>query len=135
MAENMVVKEPLTADMVDAGEELTRKLDDLRVPTTAALWLFDPEINDDWRLLFASPDVDEKGRRHVYGQIYLALEQLGDKAAAIPFLAIGLLEADAELVRRLRTAVRTGEDISRIRFRKRVADGHYIEDALIYRVT
>ena len=134
MAENMVVKEPLTADMIDAGEELIRKLDDLRVPTTAALWLFDPEVNDDWRLLFASPDVGEKGPLAVYRQIQLALEQVGDKAAAIPFVAIGLLDADAELVRRLRTAVRTGDDISRIRFRKRIADGHYIEDALIYRV-
>ena len=135
MAERVVVKEPLTADMIDAGEELVRKLDELRVPTTAALWLFDPEMNDDWCLLFASPDVGAKGPLHVYRQIQVALEQLGDKTAAVPFLAISLLDGNAELVQRLRVAVRTGAGISRIRFRKNVADGHYIEDALIYRVT
>lgn len=134
MAENIVVKEPLTADMIDAGEELIRKLDDLGVPTTAALWLFDPEVNDDWRLLFASPDVGSKGPLHVYRQIQVALEQLGAKATGVPFLAIGLLDGNADLVRRLRGAVRTGAGVNRIRFSKRVADGHYIEDALIYRV-
>lgn len=135
MAENLVVKEQLTADMIDAGEALTRKLDHLRVPITAAFWLFDPEIHDDWRLLFASPDVDEKGRQHVYRQIYRALEQLGDNAAVIPLFGIRLLDGSEKLVRQLQTAVRTGAGISRIRFRKNVADGHYIEDALIYRVT
>ena len=130
----MVVKEPLTADMIDAGEELIRKLDDLGVPTTAALWLFDPEVNDDWRLLFASPDVGSKGPLHVYRQIQVALEQLGAKATGVPFLAIGLLDGNDDLVRRLRTAVQTGADVKRIRFSKRVAEGHYIEDALIYRV-
>lgn len=103
------------------------------MPTTAALWLFTLEDNE-WRLLFASPDVDSKGPLHVYRQIQVALDQLGDTATAIPFLAISLLDGNAELVRRLRTAVRTGAEISRIRFSKNIADGHYIEDALIYRV-
>jgi hypothetical protein len=35
------------------------------------------------------PDVGEKGPLAVYRQIQLALDQVGHKAAAIPFLAIG----------------------------------------------
>jgi len=135
VAENLVVKEPLTADMIDAGEALTRQLDSLGLPITAAFWLFDPERSDEWCLMLASPDVATKGSQHVYLQIYLALEQLGDKATAIPLFGVRLLDGSDKLVRQLQTAVRTGAGISRIRFRKRVADGHYIEDALIYRVT
>ena len=39
------------------------------------------------------------------------------------------------VIKALRATVRTGADIERIRYRKNVADGHFIEDALIYRST
>lgn len=55
-----MVKEQLTPAMVDAGADLTAKLDELGVPVTSALWLFVSDINE-WRLLFASPEVSEKG--------------------------------------------------------------------------
>ena len=133
MAENTVVKDQLTDAMVEAGAELTRKLDEAGLLTNAALWLFVPEINE-WRLLFASPEVSAQGPRQVYEQIRLALEQLRDKASAAPLSVIGLLDQDAELVKLLKTAIRTGSGIDRIRFSKNVINGHFIEDALIYRV-
>ena len=61
------------------------------------------------------------------------LAELGDKAAAVPFSMIGHLHADAELVRQLRDGLSTGPVIKNIRFHGAVS-GHYIEDALIYRV-
>lgn len=128
-----MVKEQLTSGMIDAGAELVRKLDELGLVLTAAFWFFMPEINE-WRLLFASPDVSQKGPRDVYARIQLAIDQLGDSASAAPLSAIGLMEADAELVKVLRTAIRTGSDVSPIRFSKNVVDGHFIEDALIYRI-
>lgn len=133
MAENTVVKDQLTDAMVEAGAELTRKLDQVGLHTDAAFWLFMPETNE-WRLLFASPEVSTQGPRSVYKQIRLALQQLGDKASATPLSVIGLLDDDAELIRLLKIAIRTGPDISRIRFSKNVINGHFIEDALIYRV-
>ena len=134
MAENTVVKEQLTDSMIQAGVELTRKLDDIGLPSSVALWLFDVEVNE-WRLLFASPEVSTRGPRHVYKQIGLALQQLGEKAAAAPLSVIGLLEEHAELVKLLRIAIRTGPSIGHMRFSKNVINGHFIEDALIYRVT
>jgi hypothetical protein len=133
MAENAVVKEQLTDAMVEAGAELTRKLEESGMQTTAALWLFDPEINE-WRLVFASPEVSAEGPRKVYERIRLALEELGDKASAAPFSVIRLLDPNAELVKLLKTAVRTGSGVGRIRFSKNVINGHFIDDALIYRV-
>jgi hypothetical protein len=133
MAENTVVKDQLTSAMVEAGAELTRKLDESGLPTTAALWLFVPDMNE-WRLLFASPEVSTQGPRKVYERVRLASEELGAKASAAPLSVIGLLDENAELVKLLRIAIRTGPGISRIRFSKNVINGHFIEDALIYRV-
>ena len=133
MAENTVVKEQLTSAMVDAGAELTRKLDEIGFPITAAFWLFEPEVNE-WRLHFASPEVASKGPREVYDQIRQAIDELKDKAAGAPLSAISLIDANADLVRSLGMVVRTGAKVSQIRFSKNVINGHFIEDALIYRV-
>lgn len=133
MAEGTVVKEQLTGAMIDAGAELTKKLDESGLPVTAALWLFVSDLNE-WRLLFASPEVGTKGPRDVYEKIQHAIGQLGDTASAVPLSVVGLLDADADLVRLLKVAVRTtGPGLSRIRFSKNVINGHFIDDALIYR--
>ena len=134
MAENYVVKEPLTDAMIEAGAEVTKKLMDMGIPITAALWLWDPETSDDWRLVFSSPDVDSRGFE-VYRQIQQALKELGAKAAAAPFFEITLSSPNSELVRGLKLEFKTtGPDIQRIRLKRGVAHNHYIHDALIYRV-
>lgn len=133
MAENTVVKDQLTSAMVDAGAELTKKLDEMKFPITAALWLFEPEVNE-WRLVFASPEVAARGPREVYDRIRQAIDELKEKAAAAPLSAIALMDAETDLVRLLRVALRTGGGVNRIRFSKNVIDGHFIDDALIYRV-
>jgi hypothetical protein len=133
VVENTVVKEQLTDAMIDAGAALVQQLDTMGVPTTAALWLFISELNE-WRLFVASPEVATIGPRAVYAKVQQALNQLGDKALTAPLSVVRLLDADDELVRTLRFAVRTGPGLSRLRFTKSAINGHYIEDALIYRV-
>jgi hypothetical protein len=96
------------------------------------MWFYDAEIND-WRLLFSTPDIDTRGGFAVYGWIDEAIEQLGGKPAAPPYSAIGLLFPSDELTRKLRTGAATGPGIVRRRLRRTVADGRYIEDALLYR--
>lgn len=127
-----MVKEQLTDSMIDAGEELTKKLDESGLPVTTALWLFVPELNE-WRLLFASPEVGTKGPRDVYEKIQHAINELGEKASMVPLSVVGLLDANADLVRLLKVAIRTGPGLNRIRFSKNVVNGHFIDDALIYR--
>jgi len=131
VAENAVVKEQLTETMIRLGGELTEKLDNTGLPVVAAMWFFEPEINE-WRLFFASPEVSALGPRSVYKKIQEALEALGG-AAAIPLSMIGVLDAEDDLVRLIKAAVQTGPSISRIRFSKNVINGHFIDDALIYR--
>ncbi len=131
MAENAVVREQLTETMIRSGAELTAKLDQVGIPIVAAMWYLVPEINE-WRLMFASPEVSAQGPRSVYEKIRRAVEELGGEAA-IPLSMIGVLEAEADLVRLFKVGVRTGPGISRIRFSKNVINGHFIDDALIYR--
>jgi len=129
----VVLKEQLTDAMIDAGAEMTRKLDEIGLPLTAALWTFDPEKND-WRLLFASPEVTTQGPIAVYTKIQQALADLKDRAATGIFSVIRLKDGEDELVKLLRCGVRTGPGLRRMRFSKSAINGHYIEDALIYRV-
>ena len=133
MAENTVVKEQLSAEMIEAGAELTAELDVMDPSITASLWLFEPEINE-WRLLIASPEVSKSGRRDIYHKIGLARRALGEKAAAVPMSLISVVDSNQELVQLFRIAVRTGAGVSRVRFSKNVINGHFIDDALIYRV-
>ena len=134
MAENAVVKDQLTDAMVEAGAELTRKLNESGMRTEAAFWLFEPEINE-WRLVFASPEVSAQGPRKVYERIRIALEELGDKASAAPFSVIRLLDPNAELVKLLKTAIHTGAGVGTIRFSKNVINGHFIETTSTDRAT
>lgn len=128
-----MVKEQLTDPMIEAGAELTRKLDESGLPVTAALWLFVPDLNE-WRLLFASPEVGTKGPRDVYEKIQKAIGQLGAAAATVPLSVVGLLDVDDDLVRLLKVAIPvTGPGLSRIRFSKNVINGRFINDALVYR--
>lgn len=132
MAEDAMVKEQLTPSMIDAGAELTKKLDEAGLPVTTALWLFEPELNE-WRLMFGSPEVGTKGPRAVYEKIQHAVDELGDQASVVPLSMIGLLDANADLVQHLRLAIGTGPGLGRIRFSRNVINGHFIDDALIYR--
>ena len=132
---NAKLNEQITAEFSAAQTYLAMacKLDEMGLRSSVVLWLFDGEVNE-WRLLFASSEVSTKGPRQVYEKIQLALQQLGEKAVAAPLSVIGLLDEHAELVKLLRVSIQTGPNISRMRFSKNVINGHFIEDALIYRV-
>ena len=133
MDENTVLKEQLTKEMIDAGARLTEELDKTGVPIQAALWFFDSEINE-WRLLFASRQVSQTGLRPLFEGLQEALKKLGPQAEYVPSSDIRLVRIRDEPVRSLMVASPTGPGISRLRFKKSVANGHFIDDALIYRI-
>jgi hypothetical protein len=134
VAENTVVKEQLSAEMIESGAQLIAKLDTMGLPIEAALWLFDTEINE-WRLMIASPERAKSGSLDIYKKIQEARQALGDKAAALPMLLITLVDPNQELIRSFRKGMPTGGGVSRIRFSKNVIGGHVVDDALIYRLT
>jgi hypothetical protein len=131
MADEPLVKEPLTDQMIKAGTELTRRLDEKNWPATAAFWYFVPEENQ-WKLIFASPRLLTHGPAHAYYTIRLAF---GEDREQFPSLKqIAVVPPDDEIVRALSLAVDTGWTISGIRFSHNTVNGRFIEDAYLYRI-
>ena len=130
MAEEAVVKEILTSEMVKAGTELTRSLDESGMSVSASLWLYLPDSNL-WRLTFASPEVGKLGPKKVYERIQAVLSKT---SSILELKDISVVENDYSLISLLRIAIRTGDGISGISFKSNAINGHYIEDAYIYRL-
>ena len=128
MAENFVVKEVLTEDMVEAGEALLRELDKSGVPIAAAIWVWyveDPE----WRLMCAAPELGD-----FYHEMESALEKLSPKHHDILDMSVGYALEGSELARGLK-AIDPLPGIHRKRLRKTPLGSHYIQDGLLYRAT
>jgi len=134
MAEETVVKEILTREMIEAGADLTRRLDEARLKVNASLWLYIPDSNL-WRLIMASPAVRKDGPKKVYRKIQSILSKIPGDASIIRLNDISVVEDNDPLIILLRIALRTGDGISGIRFSKNTINGHFIEDTYIYRIT
>jgi hypothetical protein len=133
MAEEVVVKEILTKEMIESGAELTRLLDRAQLTVSASLWLYIPESNI-WRLTIASPEVRTCGPKKVYQKIQSVLSQIPEEQPSVGLKDISVVENDNALISLLRIAIRTGDGISGIRFSKNTINGQFIEDAYIYRM-
>jgi hypothetical protein len=134
MVEAMVVKETISSEMIDAGAALIRRLDHANLLVSAAFWLYLPESNA-WRLMIASPEVRSQGPRKIYQRIQPIIAKMETEGTNIGLNDISVVENNDPLIEVLRKAVKTSSNgISGIRFSKNTIDGHFIEDAYIYRL-
>lgn len=134
MVTEMVVKESLSSEMISAGAELTRCLDEKRFIVSASLWLYIPELNT-WRFIVASPEVRTQGPKKAYKQVQSVISKMSDAQPKIPLKDITVIDANDPLVSLLRVAIGTATGISGIRFAHNVINGVLIEDAYVYRIT
>lgn len=134
MATEVVVKESLSNEMISAGEELTRRLDQARLVVDASLWLYNAETNT-WRFVISSPEVRVHGPKWVYKKIQSVVSQIQWEKSKIPLKDITVVDSQDPLISVLRLTVKTGDTVSGIRFTQNVIDGVFIEDAYIYRMT
>jgi len=134
MVTEMVVKQSLTDEMISAGAELTRRLDDARFIVPASLWFYAPETNG-WRFVIGSPEVRTRGPRWAYRQIQTVVSKIPEPKNRIPLKDITVIDSNDPLIKLLKAAIKTGDGISGIRFTQNVINGTPIEDAYIYRMT
>ena len=134
MAEEVLVGEQLTPDMIKSGATLLAALDKLNVLVRGAFWLLLPDQHV-WRLLIASPEVRLTGPKAMYRKIRTAIGKLPVGALSIGTKDISVLDEKAPLFQLLRSAVATGPGISGIRLSRNVVNGQLIEDAYLYRLT
>ena len=134
MAQDGVVKEPLTEAMIRAGAELTRKLDEQGWPVVASLWWYRSEPNR-WRLVLASPLVVSEGSWKSYEIVQAALAATPAVEGVLALSDVSVTEPTDPLIALLRAAARTEAMVEGLRFTRTVINGRFIDDAYIYRVT
>lgn len=122
----------LVNDLIAAGREVIRRLEQAGIDIDTALWLQD-EDSGDWRLVVASEYVDRHGPRHVYE---LLAENLG--TSALPDLRIddiSVLATRDRYITDLKRLVRTNDDLHEIRLNFLSIGGQTFKSARIYRVS
>jgi hypothetical protein len=133
MAEEVVVRQMLTNEMIERGAELTRQLDCAPIEVIASFWLYISE-SEKWRLIIASPQVTKNGPKKVYRKIQDVLAKIPEESPRISLMDISVVQDDYPLISLLRRAIKP-EGTSGVRFSRNVINGQLIEDAYIYRMT
>jgi len=117
---------------ITGGESLLEALDEAGLKVNAAFWFLFPDF-EQWRLVISLPKLEAKGPRHAYEEVQKVLRKAND-ATSIALSDVTIAPKKSRLLELLRSAVKTGPGISRIRFSDNVVNGQYITDALIYRL-
>lgn len=145
MVAETLVKEPLTQELIRAGGALGGRLSE-QLRLVACFWYYLPESNA-WRLHLATPLYHSTGPREIYQRVQamLATIEQDRRDEALDLLDTTVISDQHQLVTAIRTALsknpRIGPDFREkglisfdrgLRFRSRVVDGHYLEEAYIY---
>jgi hypothetical protein len=134
VGEEEMVEATLTDEMIMAGAELIRRLDQSGLEPDAAFWQYFSDLQE-WKLVIVEVKLEHLGPREIYKGIQRVMSQASDELGGLPLDSVTLAKPDSLVVSLLRHAVRTGEGISGIRFTNNVINGTLVEDAYIYRLT
>ena len=128
MAENMLVKEALTNEMIDAGAELIANLDHQGWPPAWAFWMFDPERND-WRLILRPPATANENDLESYQRIRNTL-----RATTTPLSLTDVsVRPDPRMLEALASGLPPGWEERGRRLKRTALKGVYIDDVYLYR--
>jgi hypothetical protein len=133
MGKELVVRDVLLGQMIDAGAKLVERLDQSQSNVQAALWLFLPEEKT-WEMIVISPLVKTDGPRSFYKRILEANKKANELEPIISLSDIKVADTSNPLINVLRIAISTGGGITGIRFSKNTINGTFIEDSYIYRI-
>lgn len=129
MADEVLVKDVLTQEMIADGEELTRRLVEAGWSVVAAFWYYSVESSR-WTLRFGISEVPARGSHEIYSAIQTELAARPLRAVA--FSEIMLLQPEHPLVVFLRDYADKVGGTSPKRVRQGIIGSAWIEDALIY---
>lgn len=133
MAKELLVTEMLSEQMIMAGADLLKKLDESSCNVKAAFWMYFPDEKT-WKYIVASPLVKDEGPRKYYKRIIDANAKIGNTENVISLNDISVSNIDNQLIQLLKYAISTGDSISNIRFSKNTINGFFIDDTHIYRM-
>jgi hypothetical protein len=130
MAEEILVKEILSAEEIAAGEKLLKRLDRAKAHVIAAYWAYVPAVAE-WHLELVSPLVESKGPLEFYSEV----GDLISSPTRIDYLTLNtimVLGPNYSFYKQLRSSLRPKEDLSAVRLRQLLV-GNEVMDLYIYR--
>ena len=128
MAENILVKEALTNEMIGAGAELIASLDRQGWPPAWAFWMFDPERND-WRLILRPPATAKENDMESYQRIRNTL-----RATTTPLSLTDIsVRPDPGILQALASGLPQGWEERGRRLKRTALERVYIDDVYLYR--
>ena len=131
-----MVKTSLVEQDLNDGKKLLEALDRPKRNGTsfrvkAAFWLYRPESMG-WRLILATPLVDEKGRLATYAHLRKILDSI--QPLNLSTHNISVVSPRDPLAKAFRGALRISSDSEDVRFSGAMVGGTYVEDAYLYRL-
>jgi hypothetical protein len=132
---------------IEDGRKLIEALDQADFRVHAALWFYFSD-SEEWRLMIATPLVDEQGPKETYTRVQSVLAKLFKTSRFVPIHGFPQVEVSTgislkdisvvspkhNIIQALRAAIRTGPGISGIRLTRNAFNNVFIEDAYIYRM-
>jgi hypothetical protein len=120
------------ADRIARGDELLRELNEAGFPVHRALWWYSSDRYGDWRLVIASPLVDQTGPLAAYKKLDAVLRKR--RPDLILWLkSVHLVSPKEPLIRDLdKTYVRGQAPVGGINLTASTAGSTYIEQAHLY---
>jgi hypothetical protein len=126
-----VDKASLVTELIEDGKRLIEALDAAKFDVRAALWFYFSDANE-WRLIIASPFVDNSGPMKAFEVIQKEIGKISP-TLGIRLRNIVVVSPQDRLIKLMKIAIGTGPGISGIRFTQNVINNVLIEDAFIYR--
>ena len=124
----------VTAIDVEGGARLLKAMDQAMLDVCAALWLYTSEISA-WRLIVATPKLEQLGPRAIYLQIQSMLTEL-EPPCNIALDDISAVNPESNLIKSLRSGYKTSPDaIDKAVLTNGSINNVFIEAAVIYRMS
>jgi hypothetical protein len=130
MAEELLVKESLSAEEITAGEVLLKRLDGAGMDVLASYWVFSPTVGE-WHVEFVTPLIESEGPVEFYnkvGELLLYPKKI-DCLTLNSIMGLGPNYSYYEL---LQESIRPEKDLFRVRL-SRLVVGNEVVDLYIYR--
>lgn len=130
MAEEILVTDFLSNEMIAAGKNLVEQLDIDKAAIDRAFWLYNSEEKR-WKLVIISKLVDDQGPKSFYNKIVSANSNIGSQIISLNDIeAAGLNHKIAKL---LGFIVGATKGIGGARLSRNTINGVFIEDVYLYR--
>lgn len=132
MAKELFMTQWFSKEMVIAGENLIKRLDESDAQVQAAFWLLDDKEKT-WELTIVSPLVESEGPRNYYKRIN-DINESTNSEEVISLHDIRVSDTNNRIVKALKRSVLGTAILGNNRLGKNFIGGVYFEDMYIYRM-